>query len=50
MAMTTNLFSPFTFPKSNKQMLNRIALAPMTNMQSHEDGTLSDAEYNWLVR
>jgi 2,4-dienoyl-CoA reductase-like NADH-dependent reductase (Old Yellow Enzyme family) len=24
-------------------------LAPMTNTQSHEDGTLSDDEYKWLV-
>ncbi len=43
------LFTPFTFPSSGKKMLNRIALAPMTNLQSHEDGTLSDDEYNWLV-
>ncbi len=28
---------------------NRHALAPMTNKQSHDDGTLSDAEYAWLV-
>lgn len=28
---------------------NRYALAPMTNKQSHDDGTLSDAEYEWLV-
>jgi len=30
-------------------MKNRFMLAPMTNTQSHEDGTLSDEEYNWLV-
>ncbi|WP_299335929.1 NADH:flavin oxidoreductase [uncultured Psychroserpens sp.] len=30
-------------------MKNRFMLAPMTNTQSHEDGTLSDDEYNWLV-
>jgi 2,4-dienoyl-CoA reductase-like NADH-dependent reductase (Old Yellow Enzyme family) len=48
--MNTTLFTPFIFPNSKKQMPNRIALAPMTNMQSHEDGTLSDAEYQWLVR
>ena len=47
---TDKLFTPFTFPFSGKRMLNRIALAPLTNMQSHEDGTLSDDEYNWLVR
>ena len=28
---------------------NRFMLAPMTNTQSHEDGTLSDDEYNWLT-
>jgi 2,4-dienoyl-CoA reductase-like NADH-dependent reductase (Old Yellow Enzyme family) len=28
---------------------NRYALAPMTNKQSHADGTLSDTEYAWLV-
>lgn len=44
------LFTPLTFPASGKQMRNRISLAPLTNMQSHDDGTLSDDEYNWLVR
>jgi 2,4-dienoyl-CoA reductase-like NADH-dependent reductase (Old Yellow Enzyme family) len=28
---------------------NRLALAPLTNQQSHADGTLSDAELRWLV-
>jgi 2,4-dienoyl-CoA reductase-like NADH-dependent reductase (Old Yellow Enzyme family) len=28
---------------------NRVVLAPMTNKQSHDDGTLSDDEFNWLV-
>jgi 2,4-dienoyl-CoA reductase-like NADH-dependent reductase (Old Yellow Enzyme family) len=27
---------------------NRFMLAPMTNSQSHEDGRLSDDEFNWL--
>lgn len=27
---------------------NRIAMAPMTNKQSHADGTLSSAEIDWL--
>ena len=31
-------------------MPNRVALAAMTNQQSHADGTLSDAEYDWLAR
>jgi 2,4-dienoyl-CoA reductase-like NADH-dependent reductase (Old Yellow Enzyme family) len=30
-------------------MKNRFMLAPMTNTQSHEDGTLSDEEYRWLT-
>jgi 2,4-dienoyl-CoA reductase-like NADH-dependent reductase (Old Yellow Enzyme family) len=29
---------------------NRFTLAPMTNTQSHEDGTLGDDELEWLVR
>ncbi|MFW0786313.1 NADH:flavin oxidoreductase [Gordonia sp. CPCC 206044] len=29
---------------------NRVALAPMTNLQSNPDGTLHDDEYEWLVR
>ncbi len=28
---------------------NRLALAPLTNKQSHADGTLSDDERHWLV-
>jgi 2,4-dienoyl-CoA reductase-like NADH-dependent reductase (Old Yellow Enzyme family) len=44
------LFTPFIFPSSGKEMNNRIALAPMTNLQSHDDGTLGDDEYKWLVR
>lgn len=28
---------------------NRIVLAPMTNMQSHADGTLGDDELHWLL-
>ncbi len=31
------------------QMKNRFMLAPMTNTQSHEDGKLSDEEFNWLT-
>ena len=30
-------------------MKNRFMLAPMTNTQSHEDGTLSDEEFRWLT-
>ncbi|WP_460218292.1 NADH:flavin oxidoreductase [Psychroserpens sp. MEBiC05023] len=30
-------------------MPNRFMLAPMTNTQSHDDGTLSNDEYHWLT-
>lgn len=39
---------PLTF-SCGKTMPNRFMLAPMTNTQSHEDGTLSDEEYSWLT-
>ncbi len=44
------LFTPYTFSRSGKVTKNRIALAPMTNLQSNDDGTISEAEYNWLIR
>ncbi|MCX7547601.1 NADH:flavin oxidoreductase [Xanthomarina sp. F1114] len=31
------------------KMKNRFMLAPLTNQQSHENGQLSDDEYNWLT-
>lgn len=31
-------------------MKNRFMLAPLTNEQSHEDGTLSDDEFKWLTK
>jgi 2,4-dienoyl-CoA reductase-like NADH-dependent reductase (Old Yellow Enzyme family) len=31
-------------------MKNRFMLAPLTNMQSHADGTFSDEEIHWLVK
>jgi len=43
-------FEPYTFQRSGLKVANRIALSPMTNKQSHEDGTLSDGEYKWLIR
>ena len=30
-------------------MKNRFMLAPLTNLQSHADGTLSDEEFHWLT-
>ena len=44
----SNLFEPIKFP-CGRTMKNRFMLAPMTNTQSHEDGTLSDEEFNWLT-
>ena len=31
------------------RMKNRFMLAPLTNCQSHEDGTLSEDEFHWLT-
>ncbi len=31
-------------------MKNRFMLAPLTNLQSHEDGVLSDEEFKWLTK
>jgi 2,4-dienoyl-CoA reductase-like NADH-dependent reductase (Old Yellow Enzyme family) len=42
------LFEPMTFARG-PAMRNRFMLAPLTNSQSHEGGTLSDAEYRWLT-
>ena len=42
------LFEPLAF-RRGPEMRNRFMLAPLTNQQSCEDGTLSDDEYKWLV-
>lgn len=44
------IHTPYIFTGTNLTASNRIALAPMTNTQSHADGRLSDDEYNWLIR
>src|SRR5678816_858980 len=44
----SQLSDPLTFT-SGLAMKNRFMLAPLTNTQSHPDGTLSEAEFNWLV-
>lgn len=44
----TDLFEPLTFPRG-PAWKNRFMLAPLTNLQSYEDGRLSDDEYNWLT-
>ena len=46
MPIKTN--QPLTF-FSGKSAKNRFMLAPMTNTQSHENGVLSDDEFNWLT-
>lgn len=46
--MTTISNTPLVF-NCGITMPNRYMLAPMTNSQSHEDGTLSDEEYKWLT-
>jgi 2,4-dienoyl-CoA reductase-like NADH-dependent reductase (Old Yellow Enzyme family) len=43
------LFLPLTF-RCGRTAPNRAWLAPLTNQQSHEDGSLSDEERHWLVR
>ncbi|WP_422073248.1 NADH:flavin oxidoreductase [Tranquillimonas rosea] len=43
-----DLFAPLSLPRGPK-IKNRFVLAPLTNTQSHEDGTLSDDEYRWLT-
>ncbi len=45
----SRLFEPVTF-RSGATSKNRIALAALTNAQSHEDGTLGDDELHWLER
>lgn len=44
-----NLDEPLTL-LSGAVIRNRFMLAPITNQQSHDDGRLSDDEYNWLVK
>lgn len=47
--MTKALTDAIVFPRG-PSMKNRFMLAPLTNFQSHADGTLSDDEYTWLVK
>jgi 2,4-dienoyl-CoA reductase-like NADH-dependent reductase (Old Yellow Enzyme family) len=48
MDMKKHLETPLHFP-CGIVMKNRFMLAPMTNTQSFEDGTLSEDEFNWLT-
>lgn len=43
-----DLLTPLNFP-CGQSMKNRFMLAPLTNCQSHEDGTLSEEEFRWLT-
>lgn len=45
---TDALFTPLRMPRG-PEIANRFILAPLTNCQSHDDGTLSDDEYRWLT-
>ena len=47
--MTSDYASSLSF-KRGPDWKNRFALAPLTNCQSHVDGTISDDEHNWLVK
>src|ERR1022692_5087181 len=47
--MTSPLLTALRF-QNGAIARNRLWLAPMTNMQSHEDGSLSDEELRWLLR
>jgi 2,4-dienoyl-CoA reductase-like NADH-dependent reductase (Old Yellow Enzyme family) len=47
--MNNDLFAPLDFMRG-PAMPNRFMLAPMTNLQSNEDGTLGEDEYRWLTR
>lgn len=45
----TSLFDPLQFQRG-AALKNRFMLSPLTNLQSHPDGTLSDDEFKWLVK
>lgn len=44
----TQLTDPIKF-RSGATLKNRFVLSPLTNLQSHPDGVLSDDEYRWLT-
>jgi 2,4-dienoyl-CoA reductase-like NADH-dependent reductase (Old Yellow Enzyme family) len=43
-----NLFEPLKLTRG-PEWKNRFMLAPLTNLQSHKDGRLSDEEFRWLT-
>lgn len=46
---SSSLWEPLCFGAGQPALAHRIALAPLTNCQSFEDGVLSDEEYHWLT-
>ena len=44
-----DLFDPMTLTRG-PAMKNRFMLAPLTNLQSHPDGRMSDDEFRWLTK
>ncbi len=44
----SELFEPLALTHG-PELKNRLVLAPLTNLQSHPDGTLSDDEFKWLT-
>src|SRR5512139_802980 len=44
----TDLFEPLGLGRG-ATLKNRFMLAPLTNLQSHPDGRLSDEEFRWLT-
>lgn len=44
----TDLFAPLSFARG-PAMKNRFMLAPLTNLQSHTDGVMSEDEFRWLT-
>jgi 2,4-dienoyl-CoA reductase-like NADH-dependent reductase (Old Yellow Enzyme family) len=46
--MTHRLLTPMSF-RNGRTAPNRLWVAPMTNKASHDDGTLSDDEYGFMV-
>ncbi|MBR9825134.1 MAG: NADH:flavin oxidoreductase [Alphaproteobacteria bacterium] len=45
----TDPFSPLSL-QHGPNWSNRFMLAPLTNLQSHADGTLSEDEFHWLTK
>ncbi len=43
----TTLFDPLQFTRG-PQLRNRMMMGPLTNMQSPDDGHMSEAEFDWL--